>query len=88
LVNLRLPKDLWKGLVTVPAQLREGLGADGHHETPENLTTLAIKEEENDSRRAKPAKGSWFCKSRGSTMGGGTGNPLSSEFFLILPTSA
>ena len=84
LVNLRHPKDLWKGLVTVPAQPREGLGADGCPGTQENLTKLAIKEEENDRGCAEPAKKSWFCKSRGSTTGRGTGNPLISELFLIL----
>lgn len=87
-VNLRHPKDLWKGLVTEPAQLREGLGADGCPGTQENLTKLAIEEEENDRGCAEPGEKSWFCKSRGSTTGRGTGNPLTPELFLILLISA
>lgn len=68
----------------MPAQLREGVGADGCPGTKENLTKLAIKEDGNDRGCAEPAEQSRFCKSRGSTTGRGTGNPLTSELFLIL----
>lgn len=84
LVYLRHRKDLWKELVTVPAQLREGPGAGGCSSTEENLTKTAIEEEEDDTGYVEPAEKSWFCKSRGSTTGRRTGNVLTSELFLIL----
>lgn len=74
LVYLRHRKDLWKELVTVPAQLREGPGAGGCSSTEENLSKPAIEEEEDDRGCVEPAEKSWFCKSRGSTTRRRTGN--------------
>lgn len=45
--QLRLQKRL-EGLVTVPAQFKEGLGTDGCPGTQKVIIKIAIKEEENN----------------------------------------